>query len=156
MTDSPWLDDRSQQVWRQWLHVTGGLPGAIGAQLQRDSNLSHADFAVLVRLSEAPHERSRIAELADVLQWERSRLSHQLTRMEKRGLVRREECSDDGRGAFAVLTPEGRDRIEQAAPGHARLVRHLFFEGLPEEDLAAFDRVLTRLADRIETVDRGV
>lgn len=150
MTDSPWLDDRSQQMWRRWLHVTSRLPGAIGAQLQADSGLSQADFAVLVQLSEAPQERSRIAELADTLQWERSRLSHQLTRMEKRGLIRREECAQDGRGAFAVLTTDGRERIEQAAPGHARLVRGLFFDDIPPEDLAAFDRVLGRLTTRIE------
>lgn len=150
MTDSPWLDDRSQQMWRRWLHVTGRLPSAIGSQLQADSHLSHADFAVLVQLSEAPDERYRIAELADTLQWERSRLSHQLTRMQKRGLIRRDECAQDGRGAFAVLTAEGRDRIEQAAPGHARLIRSIFFEDVPPEDLEAFDRVLSRLTSRIE------
>lgn len=150
MTDTPWLDDRSQQVWRRWLHVTSRLPGAIGNQLQNDSNLSHADFAVLVQLSEAPNGQSRIAELADTLQWERSRLSHQLTRMQKRGLICREECVDDGRGAFAVLTQEGRDRIEQAAPGHARLIRSIFFDDLPPEDLAAFDRILAHLATRLE------
>jgi len=149
MTDSPWLDDRSQRVWRRWLTVTGALPGALGAQLQADSRLSTADFSVLVQLSEAEGERYRIAELADALQWERSRLSHQLTRMEKRGLVRREECTHDGRGAFAVLTDEGRDRLVQAAPGHARLVRGIFFDDLPAEDLDAFERVLTRLDERI-------
>ncbi|WP_040156863.1 MarR family winged helix-turn-helix transcriptional regulator [Mobilicoccus massiliensis] len=150
MTESPWLDEPSQHVWRRWLHVTSRLPGAISAQLQADSNLSSADFSVLVQLSEAPGERYRIAELADTLQWERSRLSHQLTRMQKRGLVRREECEHDGRGAFAVLTDEGRERITQAAPGHARLIHCLFFEDLPAEELEALDRILTRLATRID------
>ncbi|MDO5626989.1 MAG: MarR family transcriptional regulator [Mobilicoccus sp.] len=149
--ESPWLNARSQEVWRRWLHVTSTLPAVIGSQLSADSQLSVADFSVLVQLSEHPDERCRIAELADALAWERSRLSHQLTRMQKRGLITREECLDDGRGSFAVLTAEGRDRIEQAAPGHARLVREIFFDDLSEEDLDAFDRVLSRLADRIET-----
>jgi len=154
MTDSPWLDDRRQSVWRSWLAVTGALPGTMGAQLQEDSRLSIADFAVLVQLSEAEGERDRIAELADALQWERSRLSHQLTRMEHRGLVRREECPEDGRGAFAVLTDEGRERLVQAAPGHSRLVKGIFFDDLPDEDLEALERILGRLGDRIEAAGR--
>lgn len=150
MTDSPWLNDDSQRVWRRWIRVTSILPGAMSAQLLADSDISQADFAVLVNLSEAPDRRLRIAELADRLEWERSRLSHQLTRMGKRGLIRREECTQDGRGAFAVLTDEGFDRVVEAAPGHARLVRHLFFDDLPESDLEAFGRVLERIEQRIE------
>ena len=71
----------------------------------------------------------------DSCSWERSRLSHHIKRMEARGLVEREECPDDGRGAFVAITPMGRASIERAAPAHAQTVRHLFFEGLTDPDL---------------------
>lgn len=150
MTETPWLDDRRQHVWRLWLHATSRLPGALSTQLHVDSGLSLADFSVLVHLSEEPQQRCRIAALADALRWERSRLSHQLTRMQKRGLIAREECSEDGRGAFAVLTVAGRERVEQAAPGHVRRVRQLFFDDVDEDDLPVLERLLTRLVHRLD------
>ncbi len=148
---SPWLDDEQQRVWRQWLDVTARLPLALNRQLQSDSGLSLQDFSVLVSLSEAPEEQLRVAALADVLQWERSRLSHHLGRMERRGLIRRRECPEDGRGAFVALEEPGRQGLAEAAPGHARCVRHLLFGGLDPAGLRALDDltrgVLGRLAD---------
>jgi DNA-binding MarR family transcriptional regulator len=76
----------------------------------------------------------RILPLANALGWERSRLSHHIKRMEGRGLVEREECHDDGRGAFVVLTSTGRDAIERAAPGHVRTVRDVVFDSLTDEE----------------------
>ncbi len=111
--------------------------------------MSMPDFQVLVCLSEAPEGRVRIVELADGIQWERSRLSHHLTRMEKRGLVARRPCAADGRGAFAEITAEGTKAIEVAAPGHAGLVRSLAFDGLKSEDLAVIDRFTATLLNRL-------
>lgn len=149
--DSPWLDTDQQRVWRQWLDVTARLPLALGRQLQKDSGLSLQDFAVLASLSEAADEELRVAALADVLQWERSRLSHHLGRMERRGLIKRRECPEDGRGALVALEPLGRRKTQEAAPGHARFVRRLLFGGLDPEGLRALDDltrgVLARLAD---------
>ncbi len=147
--DSPWLDERQQRLWRGWVAVSSQLPAALHRQLQADSGLSLQDFEVLVRLSETGDGRVRVSDLARCAGWERSRLSHHVTRMERRGLVRREECCEDGRGAFVALTPEGRRAIERAAPGHARTVRELVFASLPEDEqevVTAFnERVLERL-----------
>lgn len=147
---SPWLDDRQQRIWRQWLAANSRLTAALGRQLSQDSGTSLSDFEVLVHLSESDEGRVRIVQLADTLQWERSRVSHHLTRMEKRGLIARQECSEDARGAYAVLTPEGRALIEQIAPGHARTVRHLFFDELGDDDLASLDRVTSALLARLD------
>ena len=121
-------------------------------ELQADAGLSLPDFDVLVQLTESPEGRVRVTDLARSLSWEKSRASHHLTRMERRGLVRREECRDDGRGAFVVLTSDGRTAIEQAAPGHVRTVRSLVFDGLTEEEVdvleSALDKVLARLDTR--------
>lgn len=149
--DSPWLDEEQQRVWRQWLDVTARLPLALNRQLQKDSGLSLQDFAVLASLSEASDEQLRVAALADVLQWERSRLSHHLGRMERRDLIHRRECPEDGRGAVVALLPLGRQGIQEAAPGHARFVRTLLFGGLDPDGLRALDTltrgVLGRLAE---------
>lgn len=148
--DGPWLTDAQQQVWRQWLELGHRLPAALHRGLQAGSDLSLPDFDVLVRLSEADDGRLRHSELAAALGWERSRLSHHLRRMEARGLVAREDCADDGRGAFAVLTPAGRTAIRQAAPDHARQVRDLVFDHLTEAELRTFGRVVARILTRLD------
>lgn len=149
--ESPWLDDRQQRLWRAWLALGSRLPAALGRQLQADSGLSLSDFEVLVPLSETTEGRVRVTDLANCVGWERSRLSHHIKRMEGRGLVQRQECCDDGRGAFVVVTPAGRDAIERAAPGHARTVRHLLFGSVSDADLEVVtcfvEGVLSRLGD---------
>jgi DNA-binding MarR family transcriptional regulator len=149
--DTPWLDDRQQQVWRAWLQVGSRLPAALNRQLQRDSELSLQDFDVLVQLTDVDEGRVRVSALAAALGWERSRLSHHVTRMERRGLVAREVCDDDGRGAFVVLTPAGRAAIERAAPGHVRTVRSLVFDALAPAEVDALGDVLAAVLDRLES-----
>lgn len=145
----PWLNERQQRAWRGWLAVNARLPTVLHHQLQEDSGLSLPDFDVLVQLTDTPAGRVRVLPLAHSLGWERSRLSHHIKRMEGRGLVEREECPDDGRGAFVVLTRSGRDAIERAAPEHARTVRDLVFDSLSDEELRVLadftDKVLQRL-----------
>jgi DNA-binding MarR family transcriptional regulator len=147
--DSPWLDERQQRLWRGWVALTTQLPAALHRQLQADSGLSLQDFEVLVRLTDVPDCRARVTDLANAAGWERSRLSHHIKRMEGRGLVQRQECFDDGRGAFVVLTASGREAIERAAPGHARTVRALVFGGMSDAELEAVtsftEGVLARL-----------
>ncbi|TVT07851.1 MarR family transcriptional regulator [Amycolatopsis bartoniae] len=127
------------------------LTAHLGKRMQADSDLSHADFAVLVQLTDTPEERVRVVELARALQWEKSRVSHHVARMQKRGLVAREECPSDARGAFIVLTAEGRAAIEKAAPRHVDEVRRLVFDALTPEQVRALteisELVLERLAD---------
>jgi DNA-binding MarR family transcriptional regulator len=145
-TDEAWLTEEQQRVWRDWLQVSSLLPVALHAQLQADSDLSFPDYEVLSELSEAEGHRMRLGDLARALQWERSRASHHVKRMEKRGLVRREECADDGRGAFVVLSPGGLSSLERAAPGHVRTVRRLMFEPLGSRGSAQLGEALATLA----------
>lgn len=140
------LSALQQQAWRNWIRIHALSRAAIARQLAADAGLSLPDYEVLVCLSEAAEQRERIAVIADVLQWDRSRLSHQLTRMAKRDLVRREACEDDGRGAFAAITPTGLQAIEQAAPQHAEHVLELFFDRLDPAETEAFAAVLRKLA----------
>jgi DNA-binding MarR family transcriptional regulator len=150
MADGPWLSDDEQRAWRAWLRAQTLVHAAIGRQLQDDAALSEGDYAVLVHLSESAEGRLRGKALAGALQWEKSRLSHHLTRMEKRGLVARVECPTDGRGAFVVITDEGRARIEAAAPLHVAEVRRSFVDLLGPDRLEALGAACTRLVDALE------
>lgn len=144
-TEVPWLSDDEQRVWRAWLRLSTVLPAAIHRELQADSGLSLPDFDVLVQLTDRAEERVRVTELSRSLNWERSRVSHHVARMERRGLVAREECDDDARGAYVVLTDAGRQAIRRAAPDHVRTVRRLVFDALDDADLAALDVVIGKL-----------
>lgn len=155
MTDNRWLDADQQRTWRRYLRMQAELAARLARQLQADSNLSVADFEVLVYLTDVPEGRLRVTELARSLQWEKSRLSHHLSRMERRGLVVRENCPSDARGAFAVLTPEGRAAIEAAAPGHVETVRLLMFDGLTAEQVEALGTIAESVLDRIERYSAG-
>jgi DNA-binding MarR family transcriptional regulator len=125
------------------------LSATLQRELQDDAGLSMPDFDVLVHLTDSPECRVRVTDLARLLLWERSRVSHHVTRMERRGLVERTECAEDGRGAFVAVTPAGRAVIEQAAPGHVHAVRQLMFDALSSEEVdrfgTAIDKMLTRL-----------
>jgi DNA-binding MarR family transcriptional regulator len=154
MTDElSWLPADSERLWRRWLRLNALLPAALHRQLQADADLSLPDFDVLVQLTDSPEGRVRVSDLARGLHWERSRVSHHVTRMERRGLVAREECRDDGRGAFVVLTPEGRTAIEQAAPAHVATVRRLVFDALTPHEAEVMAGVVEKVLARLEVGD---
>lgn len=144
-----WLTEEEQRAWRGLLRMTSQLNARMNRQLLQDYGVSLADYDVLVVLSEAPAGRLRVFEVADALAWEQSRVSHQLARMQRRGLIAREHCSSDARGAFAVLTEAGRAAIERAAPAHVETVRQLVFDGLTHDQLAALTEITTRVLDRL-------
>jgi DNA-binding MarR family transcriptional regulator len=151
MTDeSNWLPADAQRLWRRWLRLNALLPGALHRELQADAGLSLPDFDVLVQLTDSPQGRVRVSDLARGLHWERSRVSHHVTRMERRGLVAREECRDDGRGAWVVLTEEGRAAIEQAAPAHVATVRRLVFDALTPQEAEVMAGVIEKMLARLE------
>jgi DNA-binding MarR family transcriptional regulator len=150
VTEPRWLDDQEQRAWRGYLAMHARLMARLHRQLQAESGLSLADFDVLVQLTDRPDRRARVLELADALQWEKSRLSHHLSRMQRRGLVTREECPDDGRGAFIVLTREGRTAIEHAAPRHVATVRELVFDQLASDQVAALGDVTEQVLSRLD------
>lgn len=144
-TEPRWLDEREARAWRGHTRMRIELEASLNRHLARRSGLSHADYAVLVELSEAPAGRLRAFQLGQALRWEKSRLSHHLKRMETRGLVCREECAEDGRGSEVALTVDGRAAIEAAAPAHVDDVRRFMIDHLTPEQLEV-------LADAAETV----
>jgi DNA-binding MarR family transcriptional regulator len=149
-----WLTDDEQRAWRGLLQMTSRLDARLNRELQQSSGLSLADYDVLVLLTEAPHGRRRMFELVEALQWEQSRLSHHIARMQRRGLVAREECTTDKRGAFVVLTDAGRDAIEKAAPPHVETVRRLVFDGLSKEQVATLESFVGRVLSRLDAGER--
>lgn len=108
---------------------------------------------MLVHLSEADDNRLRMSALAEELGWEQSRLSHQVGRMKKRGLIYREPCPQDARGSFACLTDLGRERLEAAAPGHAGTVRNLLFEHLTADEQTMLAHLVRRVLERVAAVE---
>jgi DNA-binding MarR family transcriptional regulator len=154
VSDTRWLTETEQKTWRGFLAMQAQLSAQLNRQLQADSRLSESDFAVLVTLTDRPDARVRVLELARELEWEKSRLSHHLGRMQRRGLIAREECPSDARGAFVVLTEAGREAIEAAAPPHVAAVRRLVFDALTAEQVAAFGEIAQRVLNRIEAERR--
>ena len=146
---SRWLTEEEQRAWRGLLRMTAQLNARANRQLQEEYGISLPDYEVLVVLSEAPEGRLRVFEVADALAWEQSRVSHQLARMQRRGLIARQDCATDARGAFAVLTAAGRAAIERAAPAHVELVRQLVFDELSRGQVSALTEITTRVLDRL-------
>ena len=132
------------RAWRGHLRMSWLVAAAIERDLRR-AGLSHPDYYVLVQLSETPGRRMRMTDLAAGIQWSKSRLSHHIDRMEQRGLVCREECASDARGAFACLTPAGLHAIRAAAPGHVASVRRHFLDALTPEQVASLGEIADAL-----------
>jgi DNA-binding MarR family transcriptional regulator len=151
---SRWLSEPEQRAWRGLLQMTTRLEAQLNRELQEASGLSLADYDVLVPLSEAPQGRLRVFEVASALGWERSRLSHHLTRMQRRGLITREDCDADRRGAFVVLADAGRSAIEQAAPAHVKTVRRLVFDGLSGEQVVSLQAFTESVLRRLDTSEQ--
>jgi DNA-binding MarR family transcriptional regulator len=136
-----WLTDEEQRAWRLHLDVSRLLMHQLERDLQ-PFGLTNNDYEILVNLSEAPDHRMRMSDLAKGTLQSKSRLSHQITRMEASGLVRRENCESDRRGLYAVLTEQGWDTMRQVAPRHVASVRAHFIDLIAADDLAAYDRAL--------------
>ena len=141
MTSPAWLNETESRAWRGWLRAHDALMAELVRELGRESGLSGADYEVLVVLSESAERRLRMGALGAALLWEKSRLSHHVTRMERRGLVCREDCASDARGAFVAITQAGLRAIAQAAPGHVANVRRHFFDHLSPGDVDALARI---------------
>ncbi|TNM36195.1 MarR family transcriptional regulator [Nocardioides albidus] len=152
MSTTRWLDDEEAQAWRAWIDLNAQLSARLNRELQASSGLSIADYEILVALTDpdVPGRSLRMYELGERLQWEKSRVSKQVSRMEARGLVRRRHCADDRRGAFVELTETGQAAIEAAAPGHVALVRQLFFDGLSAEQVRSLGRFATTVLARLD------
>jgi DNA-binding MarR family transcriptional regulator len=143
--DGPWLSPSQQRAWVAYMRVQLRMNYEINRQLQRDSELSLADYHVLNALSNAPDHTLQVTDLAALIGWERSRASHQLRRLCERGLTERVQSQDDGRATDAVLTKQGISAMVAAAPGHVALVRKLFFDPLPDDLVPAFTAALEHI-----------
>ena len=145
-----WLNPREMKAWRSYIIASRRLLEALDSDLD-GHDLSMSDYEVLAQLSDAPDRRMRMSELAEIAMLSKSRLSHRVKVMEKAGWVRRELCTEDKRGSFAVMTEKGLRAIVKAAPDHVTSVRNRFVDNLTvkdQEELAKiFDRVTIKLRD---------
>lgn len=128
--EARWLSPDEMETWHAVHLLLAKLPTALSAQLQRDSGLSFVEYYVLAGLSDQPDHTIRMSNLATLANSELSRLSHLMSRLEKRGFVRREPDPSDGRFTNAILTSHGLEHLTQAAPAHVATVRSLIFDVL--------------------------
>jgi DNA-binding MarR family transcriptional regulator len=147
------LDEAEWAMWRGFVAMRRSLDRALEQRLQSDAGISAADFDVLASLACADDRRLRAGALAEALGWEKSRISHQVSRMAARGLVERAECPTDARGTWVVLSDEGAEALDAARPGYIEVLRRTFFGPLSEAERAT----LRGLADRVLALepDRG-
>ena len=138
------------RTWREFIETVEALSWRLASRLQSESSLSPGDYQVLLALSEADGHRMRPSEIAALIGWERSRLSHHLGRMEKRGLISRDPCAADGRGAEVVLARHGSDCFRRATIPHLRAVRELFIDALSPQQLAAAEDIASTLRRHLD------
>lgn len=143
------LSSNEHAAWRAFLTVANRALDRIDQALLRQSNMTLTDYEILLALAESDDHRLRMSELADRVYMSRSRLTYRVDRLSEVGFVTREECEDDRRGLWAILTDKGGSALEEATPGHHREVRRLLFTALDQGDLAAFEAVLRSMSDRI-------
>ena len=144
-----WLDEEQQQHWRAWIAANALLTDAFSRDLQEAHGLTLADYEILVRLSESADRRMRMSDLAEATLSSRSRLSHQIDRMERACYVERVPCTDDKRGFFAVLTNTGWNKLVAAAPFHVSSVRERIVDVLTPTEFAALGQASKRLLDHL-------
>ncbi|MEV7995819.1 MarR family transcriptional regulator [Streptomyces sp. NPDC086077] len=150
-----WLTPEEQRAWRAYLGATLLLEDALDRQLQQEAGMPHMYYSILANLSEAPERRLRMTDLAELLKITRSRLTYAVGRLEKDGLVRREECPQDKRGSVAALTEEGFATVERLAPGHVETVRATLFDQLTPRQVGQLEEIFTGVAQALQGEDAG-
>ncbi len=144
------LDDADWAMWVDFSAMRRALDRAVEARLQHDAGLSTPDFEILLTLSRVDDRRLRAGALAESLGWEKSRISHQVSRMAARGLVDRAECPTDARGTWVVLSTAGEAALEQAREGYGDVLRSGFFDRLCESDRAVMRQAALRVLEAVE------
>lgn len=145
-----WLNAREMKAWRSYIIASRRLLDALDADLD-GHDLSMADYEVMAQLSEAPGRRMRMSELADVAMLSKSRLSHRMKVMEKAGWIKREECSTDRRGYWAVMTEKGWRAIVAAAPDHVASVRRRFLDQLTVREQEGLASTFAHLTEELRS-----
>ncbi|MGH9087376.1 MAG: MarR family winged helix-turn-helix transcriptional regulator [Acidimicrobiales bacterium] len=149
-TGTQWLTSEEETAWRGLLRLHAKLSSVLGRDMAAHGDISLTDYGVLVALTDYPGGRLRAFELGEQLGWEKSRLSHHVARMARRGLVVRERCPTDERGLYVAVTDRGREALAAAAPGHVATVRRAFVDVLTPEQLAAMTNVAETVLDAID------
>lgn len=150
MAEPRWLTDREQHAWRRLAAVMLKLPTELERQLQRDADMTHYEYWVLAILSEAPDRMLQLRDLAAQSNASLSRLSHVVSRLEKRGWIERVPCPGDARANMAVLTEAGWQKVVATAPGHVDAVRRFVFDGLSDEDVDDLAQVCDAILGQIQ------
>lgn len=150
MSKVPELPESDWDVWRTFFAMRRQLDRALEKQLQRDADISASDYEVLLSLFESPGKKLRAREIAEMIGWEKSRISHQVSRMEHRGLVEKRECDEDARGVLVALTNDGRRAVLGAMRDHTSAIRQYFFDVLTEEEKAVLKGLSTRVLEAID------
>lgn len=154
MSDDVWLSDEQQRAWVKFIAVVELLPGVLDSQLQRDADLTHFEYFTLAMLSEAPNRVFRMTELASATNSSLPRLSHVVSRLEKRGYIERMPCPDDRRATNAQLTDAGWEKVVQTAPGHVGTVRENVIDPLTAADVADLNRIMGKMLVRLDPENR--
>ena len=147
-----WLTKEQQVHWRSWITASTVLHEQLSRELQESHGLTITDYEILVRLSESENHSIRMSDLAAKTLLSRSRLSHQIDRMETAGLVTREVCADDRRGQLAVLTTTGMKTLVSAAPLHVSGVRKHFVDVLTDAEFQALGSAAKKIADHLDSL----
>jgi DNA-binding MarR family transcriptional regulator len=147
MSQAMGLDPADWAMWREVTTMRARVERALEQRLQRDAGISGADFDVLHSLADAEDHRLRAGALAEVLGWEKSRISHQVRRMAERGLVERADCPTDLRGTWVVLTDAGADAFATGSCGYVETLDAVFFSQLDDEDKVGLRRVASAVID---------
>lgn len=149
VADQSALTEAEVELWRSFYSMRRSLDRALDLQLQRDSSISASEYEVLIAIDQAPERQLRIKDIALRISWEKSRVSHLVTRMERRGLLDRTECPTDARGSWIGLTTNGRRAVLGAMRGHVEAIRRYFFDVLRDGEPAILDSLSERVVEAI-------
>jgi DNA-binding MarR family transcriptional regulator len=150
-----WLNAQELQAWMPLVGLIRKLPAALDRQLQSEAGISHFEYVVLSRLSEAPQRTLRMSDLAEFANGSLSRLSHVVKRLEHRGWMRREPCPEDGRFTNAILTDDGYAKVVATAPGHVQTVRAVVMDALSATQLRQLRDIGERILRQIDADAAG-
>jgi DNA-binding MarR family transcriptional regulator len=154
MDDTRWLTPAQLSAWKKFVAVVEILPGILDSQLQHDAELTHFEYFTLAMLSEAPERTLRMTSLASATNSTLPRLSHVVSRLEKRGYIARTPCEEDRRATNATLTADGWAKVVETAPGHVDTVRENVIAPLSDEDVAGLDRAMSAILRTIDPENR--